>query len=192
MRSTKTRLAASMVVLGALVAVSSSAVAATSTDATLTGGTLTATTPSTANFTGVTLNGSAQSTPAAVGAFSVSDATGSGAGWKVTAQGTQFKEYAAGVYVTSGKTLPVSSLKLTAPTVGPAAGTTSASPSVAAGPTTIDSGGTGGAVSIASAALNTGMGTYNFTATTMTLSVPASAYAATYRSDVTITVASTP
>ena len=188
MRSTKTRLAASMVVLGALVAVSSSAVAATSTDAVVTAGTLAATTPTTANFTGIALNGTAQTTTAAVGTFSVNDATGTGAGWKVTAQGTQFAAHNGTAYVTGGKTLAVGSLKLSVPTVT-ANGTTSAPPTVAAGPYTIDS---TTAVSIASAALNTGMGKYDFGATTMTLSVPASAYAATYRSDVTITVASTP
>ncbi len=184
MNSTKTRLAASMVVLGALVAVSSSAVAAP-TDATLTGGALTSTAPLVGNFATVALDGTAKTTTAAVGTFSVSDLTGTGAGWKVTAQGTRFTAPVG--TLNAGKQLAANSLVLSAPTAT-ANGTTSTGPVVAA-PAPIDS---GTAVSIASAAAGTGMGTYDFTATTMTLSVPADAYAATYRSDVTITVASTP
>ncbi len=68
-------------------------------------------------------------------------------------------------------------------------GTTSTLPSITAGPHTLDA---GSAVKIASAAVDTGMGKYDFSATTLSLTVPASAYAKTYRSDVTITVASTP
>lgn len=183
----KTRIAAAAAVAAAMVAVGGSAIAAP-TDATVSGGTLSMTAPTVANFTAVTLNGTAQTTAAAVGTFSVDDATGSGAGWKVTAQGTQFAEYAAGAYVTSGKTLATGSLALSAPTVA-ANGTTSASPIITAGPYTIDS---GTAVKVASAAADGGMGKYDFAATEMTLSVPASAYAKTYRSDVTVTVASTP
>ncbi len=193
MHSTKTRLAASMVVLGALVAVSTSAVAAP-TDAAVTAGTLafTAAPAVATSFTAVALNGTAQTTTAGIGAFTVNDFTGTGAGWRVTAQGTQFKQYdsaansGTGGYVTSGRTLAASSLTLSAPTVT-ANGTTSGLPAVAGG--TLDS---TNAVAIATAIAGNGMGKYDFTPTTMTLSVPASAYAATYRSDVTVSVVSGP
>lgn len=42
----------------------------------LTGGALTLTTPTVGDFTGVTLNGSAQSTTASMGTFTVTDARG--------------------------------------------------------------------------------------------------------------------
>lgn len=176
----------------ALVAVGGSASAATS-DVIVSGGNLTMTAPTVGSFTGVTLGGTtAKTTTAALGAFSVDDATGTGSGWKVSAQGTQFKEIDInGAYVASGKTLPTGSLKLSAPTVT-ADGTTSAAPSITAGPYTLDAVAAGSAVKIASAAVDTGMGKYNFSATTMTLSVPVSAYAKTYRSDVTVTLATAP
>ena len=164
------------------------ALAADPTQVTVAGGTLTITNPLAADFAGVTLNGAAQNRTAALGAFSVNDARGSGAGWHVTAIGTQFKEWdstlnaGAGGYVTSGKTLATSSLTMSAPTVA-ASGTTSPSPTVSAGPYTVDA---ATAATIASAAVNAGMGQYDFGATTLTLSIPASAYAKTYRSDVTI------
>jgi hypothetical protein len=74
--------------------------------------------------------------------------------------------------------------------VAPAAGTTSPSPTIADGaPYTIDD---GSPVTIATAGTDEGMGSYDFSATTLTLTVPASAYADTYSSDVTITFAVTP
>lgn len=187
MRSTRIRITLAAVVAAALMGVGGSAIAATS-DATVTGGTLSMVAPTAANFTAVVLNGTAQTTTAALSTLSVSDDTGTGAGWKVSAQATQFAEHDGTAYVTSGKTLATGSLTLSAPTVA-ANGTTSTAPTITAGPYTIDS---GAAVKIASAAVDTGMGAYDFSATTMTLSIPASAYAKTYRSDVTVTVASTP
>lgn len=170
----------------ALVAVGGAASAATS-EVVVSGGTLAMTAPSVGNFTGITLNGTAQTTSASVGTFSVDDPTGSGNGWKVTAQATQLKEYSTAGYVTNGKALPPSSLSLSAPTVTAAAGTTSTAPTTTGG--VLDA---GGAVKIATAALETGMGKYDFSATTMTLSVPSDAFARTYRSDVTVTLASAP
>lgn len=152
-------------------------------------GSLTITNPAAADFPGITLNGTTQSVTAGLDGFTVDDARGTGEGWHVTAQATQFAEVnSSGVYVLLGKTLPASSLEMSAPTVA-ANGTTSPVPSITPGPYTLDG---GSAVKIASAAVNTGMGSYDFTATTLTLTVPPRAYARTYRSDVTISVASAP
>ena len=148
-------------------------------------GSLTITTPTVGNFADVTLDGSAHTTNASVGTFNVIDATGSGSGWKVNVQATQF--------TTGGATpilLAASSLQLAAPTVA-AVGTASAVPSIVSGPYTIDA---GSAVKIASAAANAGMGTYLFTppASALTLSIPASAYVGTYSSTVTVSVVTGP
>jgi hypothetical protein len=183
---------AALVVAGVAVIPAQAAFADSSV--TISGGSLSMTTPTVGDFTAVTLNGSAQNTAAAVGTFSGTDATGTGTGWHITAQATQLGEWdatlnsGAGGYVTSGKTLPSSSLSLSAPTVA-ANGTSSTAPTMASGPFTIDG---GSAVSVATAAADTGMGAYDFSASTLTLSVPASAYAKEYRSAVTVSVVTGP
>lgn len=145
--------------------------------------------PTVANFPGVTLNGSAQTVNAALDAFEVNDSRGSGAGWKVTVEATQFAEHNGLIYVIGGRTLPASSLTMPAPAVT-ADGTTSAAPAIQSGaPWAVDA---GSAVKIASAAVDTGMGKYDFSSTSLALTVPASAYAKTYRSDVTVSVVSGP
>ncbi len=152
-------------------------------------GSLTITSPLAADFPGVTLNGATQTVTAGLEAFTVDDSRGTGEGWHVTAQATQFAEVdILGVYVLLGKTLPASSLKMSEPTVT-ANGTTSPAPSITPGPYTLDA---GSAVTIASAAVDTGMGKYDFSATTLMLTVPPRAYARTYRSDVTISVVTAP
>ena len=185
----KHRIKAFILASCALAIVAPAAFAADTTNVTVAGGTLTITNPLAADFPGATLNGAAQTKTASLAAFTVDDARGSGAGWNVTAQATRFGEVdATGALVTGGKQLPASSLALSAPTVT-ANGTTSAAPTVTAGPYTIDG---ASAVKFASAALDTGMGRYDFGATTLSLTVPANAYAKSYRSDVTITAASAP
>ncbi len=164
------------------------AFAADPTNVTVSGGSLSISNPAAADFAGVTLNGTAQTKTTSLATFTADDSRGSGAGWNVTAQATRFAEHDGTLYVVAGKVLPTSSLTMSAPTVA-ANGTTSTPPSITAGPYTLDA---GSAVKIASAAVDTGMGKYDFSATTLSLTVPASAYAKTYRSDVTITVASTP
>ena len=167
------------------------ALAADDANVTITGGLLSITNPAVGNFAGVTLNGTAQTTTATFGAFSATDARGTGAGWNVTVQATQFAEHNGTIYVASGETLPTSSLSMPAPTVAKSDGTSSAEPSITAGPYTIDA---GSAVKIASAAADgTGMGSYDFTqGGSLSLHIPASAYAKTYRSDVTLSVVTGP
>ena len=135
------------------------------------------------DFASVTLDGTANTTTATMANFSVTDTAG--AGWHVTVGATQFQEFDVGTaqYVTGGKTLPTGSLTMPAPTVSPTGGIT-----IPPGPYAID----GATVQLASAATGT-TGTYDFTqGGPLTLTVPASAYARTYRSDVTIAVASGP
>ena len=156
--------------------------AADGTSATVTAGTLSITSPLAGEFAGKSITGVAQTTTAALDSVSVSDLRGSGTGWHVTAQASTFTGTGTG-----GHDLAAGSLSMSQPTVA-SDGTTSAAPTITSGPYTIDN----GAVSIASAALNAGMGKYDFAATTLTLSLPADVYAGTYASTVTISVVTTP
>lgn len=165
-----------------VVGVAGPAVAADDTNVTVTGGTLAITAaPTASNFTGVTLDGTAKTTTAALAAFEVNDARGTGAGWNVTIAGTAFAEHSGTAYVASGKTLANGSLDIAVPTVAQD-GTTSAVPTMTGG--TVD----GTTRKIASAAVDTGMGKFDVGAAALTLSIPASAYAKSYRSDLTISV----
>ncbi|HYP21261.1 MAG TPA: WxL domain-containing protein, partial [Chloroflexia bacterium] len=116
------------------------------------------------------------------------DARGNGNCWHVTASASQFAEWSGSAYVTNGKTLAAGSLELSEPSAT-ANGTDSPAPTVSSGPYTIDS---GSGVSVASAAVDEGMGKYDFGATSLTLSIPADAYARTYKSTVTISVTTAP
>jgi hypothetical protein len=143
-----------------------------------TSGTLGITNPLGADFAGVTLIGANQTTTAVLASFVVSDLRGTALGWHVTAQAAQF----AG---TTGHPLALNSLSMSAPDVtGP--GTL---PAIMAGPYTID---LADPFKIVSAPVGTGMGAYSFSATTLTLAIPASAYAGTYNSTVTISVITAP
>ncbi|HUR18392.1 MAG TPA: WxL domain-containing protein [Acidimicrobiales bacterium] len=158
----------------------------------VTGGSLGITTaPLAGNFAGVTLDGTAKTTTASFDNFEVNDARGSGDGWNVTVQATTMAEHDGSDYVASGKTLPADSLSLATATVV-ADGTTSGAPTMTAGSYSL----TTSAVKIASAAVDAGMGKYDIsfagTNADLTLSVPSNAYAKTYRSDLTLTLASTP
>lgn len=190
--------AASAVLVGSMV---STAAAADATDVVVTGSSsLTINNPLAGNFTGVTLDGTAKTTYTTFENITPTDARGTGAGWNVTVQGTQFAEHNGTAYVTSGKTLPLSSLSMAAVTITKSDSTSSAVPTATAGPFAID---TASAVKISSAAADgTGMGSYTFTqgdldtvtagSQPLKLTVPASAYAKTYRSDVTVSIVSGP
>jgi hypothetical protein len=136
------------------------------------------------DFAPVTLSGAASPTTATMSDFSVSDTAG--VGWNVTVTASQFHEFDAGAgqYVSGGRTLPVGSLSMVAPSVDP----TSPSIAVADGPHAID----GATVKVVSAGSGTS-GTWQFShGGPLTLTVPASAYAVEYRSEITVAVASGP
>lgn len=135
------------------------------------------------DFPAVVLNGEPATTTASMADFSVTDS--SGAGWHVSVSATQFAEVdGTGAYVAGGKTLPAGSLSMPAPTRSPS----DPAVSVAPGPYVID----GATVRIVTA--NVGVtGTYQITqAGSLTLSIPSSAYAGSYRSDITVSVQSGP
>jgi hypothetical protein len=177
----KPRFMAGILALGLFAAMAPAAFAADGTTATVTGGSLSITNPLAADFAGRSITGADQTTTAGLAVFSVSDLTGSGAGWNVTAQASNFNG------VTHN--LAAGSLSMSQPTVA-SPGTTSPDPTITTGPYVIDS--VDGAVSFASAALDEGMGTYNFSATTLTLALPADVYADAYASTVTIDVVTAP
>jgi hypothetical protein len=178
-----------VVAAAALMFVAPSAFAADTTNVTVAAGTLTITNPLAGEFGSVTLTGVDQDLTASLATFEVNDSRGTGVGWHVNVSATRFQEHDGTALVTGGKTLPTSSLTMSAPTVT-ADGTTSPSPSISTGaPYTIDG---GSAVKVASAAVDSGMGKYDFSATTLTLTVPADAYAKTYQSTVTVDVVTAP
>lgn len=83
--------------------------------ANISAGSLTLTAPSVATpFSGVTLNGQVQTTKAALGNWTVTDATGTDNGWNVTLSATQFTEVAPSGAPTSftALTLPTGSMAL--------------------------------------------------------------------------------
>lgn len=184
----KRRLVASVLFVALAMGIAVPSFGADPTDLPVVGGTLAITNPTAPNFASVTLDGTAKTAVVALSTFEVNDARGTGAGWNVTAQATRFAEHDGTIYVVLGKQLPLSSLSQAQPTVAQD-GTTSPSPSIIAGPYTIDS---GTAVKITSAAVDTGMGRYDFSATNLTVSIPSSTYARTYRSDLTVSVVSGP
>lgn len=140
------------------------------------------------DFSAVSLSGTVTTTTATMSNFSVTDSRATGEGWNVVVQGSAFAEWNGTGYVAGGRTLPVGSLSMPAPSVSSTEATPSP-PAMTAGPYAID----GYAVKIASAAAGTGEGTYTFTQTgPLTLTVVAAAYARTYRSEITVSVASGP
>jgi hypothetical protein len=122
------------------------------------------------NFT-ATLAGSDQQVYTTLAAYSATDSTGKGLGWHVTFQATQFactNPTDVGCPV-GGDSLPANSLLMPPPTVACHTGTScsgrAAPPTISlASNTAIDS---GTAVTVASAAVGKGMGTYDFTAGTI-------------------------
>lgn len=134
------------------------------------------------DFGPVVLDGTPTSTTATMSDFTVTESAGDG--WHVTVQATQFAEVdSTGAYVAGGKTLPTGSLAMPAPAISPGAGAT-----VAPGPYLID----GANVKIVTVAAGN-PGTFQLTQSgPLTLSIPSSAYARSYRSEVTVALYSGP
>lgn len=158
------------------------------TSVSVSAGPLGVTAPAVNDFAIIVLDGTGRVAHAPLEPFSVTDARGLGHGWTLTFHATQFREWDATAYVPDGKTLPLGSLQLAGLSVT-GDGTDSEPPTVGAGPYTLD----GPAVTVATAAAGTGMGTFVFDPTaSLAVSVPAHAYARTYRSELLISVTSGP
>jgi hypothetical protein len=170
------------------------------TSAVLAAGTLSVTGAAPGTFS-ATLNGSDQTVYGTLATYQAVDSRGTGVGWNITFQATQFactNPTDAGCPV-GGDTFATSSLLMAVPTVACHSGTScishAAPPTISVGGTTaVDS---GSAVKVASAAVNKGMGTYDFTPGTIStgnlqLNVPGGAYATTYHSTLTVSAVSGP
>jgi hypothetical protein len=188
---------AAAVSVATMLAATSSAFAATSSDTTqfsVTAGTLSFTTsPDAPNLPALTLNGQAQTLNAAMGNFGVSDATGSASGWNVTVSGDSaggksavFKRYctqAGGCgadpfgYVAAGATLAANSLTLNSTSAGFSAqnGTTGTAPTHQCGSGCFVDAAPASPVKVVSAASGAGMGSYlttGYTGTSLAASTP--------------------
>jgi hypothetical protein len=181
-----TALAAILLML--LLAPAAALASGSSTSVTLNGGTLSfSTVPSAGDFPATSLTGGQQTIHASLGSWGVTDARGSGAGWHVTFQASQFTDGA-------GDTLPLGSLSLIAPLITP--GTLNlAVPPVLQGATFVLDGGS--AVPIVHALSGTGQGAWTMTQANLlggdlSLVIPAAAAAGTYTSNLTFTLATGP
>lgn len=190
------KLLSALLAVGLLAAVATTAQAASGGNSTLTvtaGSGLSISGAAPGNFA-VTLNGSNQSATTTLATYQGLDTTGLGNGWNVTFQATQFT-CTTGPCPGGGDLLPLNSLMIAPPTVACHVGTNCTGSSVAptisiATNSAVDA---ATAVKVASAALQTGMGTYDFTpgaigAGQLQLAVPSSAYASTYSSTLTVSI----
>lgn len=151
-------------------------------------GSLGVATPEMNDFAVITLSGSAHSSQAALGPIALTDARGSGQGWTLKLQATALREWDRSAYVPGGKALPEGSLSLSGFSVT-GDGSHSASPQIVAGPYILDR----GEVTVAVAGIGAGMGRFIFSPTAaLQIAVPASAYARTYRSELSLSVTSGP
>lgn len=136
----------------------------------------------------VTLNGSDQQVYTSLGSYTATNTTCSG--WNVTFQASQFQS-------AGGDTFPANSIQMPQPTVsnctsGCGTGTHANPPNICIHSSSVPVDG-GSAVTVASAATNTGQGTYTFTPGTIgsgnvQLTVPSYAYATTYSSTLTVSI----
>lgn len=166
-------------ILGASIIGGNAAMAADSTTV-IKGDQLDMTQPTIGNFDEITLNGLAQSTNAQVGSFTVKDPRGTGDGWSVWMQATQFTDSS------NGNVLPQNSLEIAAPSISEVEGSGSSDAQLI---TT-----TGGKIDnenglvILSAGSNKGMGSYIVDANTLTLNLlPRDVKAGSYTTTVTVT-----
>jgi hypothetical protein len=174
-------------VLGSALLIAAPA-GATTASATLNAGTLGfAATPGNVSFPAATLNGQ-NKTVTASQPLDIADATGSGAGWNVTATSTLF---------TSGSsTLPAGATTITSAPAAPTCDTgvtcTVAGSSTVGYPYSLPAGATAPtATKLFGAPIGTGMGDQTLSPT-WTLAIPANAYAGNYASTWTLSLVSGP
>jgi hypothetical protein len=181
------KLGVAMAAIGSLLVIAAPA-GATTASATLTAGSLGfASTPGNVTFPAVALNGQNRSVTAQQ-PLDIADATGSGAGWNVTATSTLF---------TSGSnSLPAGATTITS---APAAATcdtgvtcTPAGSNTVSYPYSLPAAGTAPtATKLFTAGVGTGMGDQTLTPT-WSLAIPANAYAGNYQSTWTLSLVSAP
>ena len=181
--------AIALVASGALLvaSVGSSMAGVISTSAGVTAGPFNVTTPGTATLSGVELDGATNKVATGtLGTATVKDASGAGQGWKVQVSGGLFAN-------SNGKTLPADALSVTGVAATKVAGKEPTnSVSYANGATvSVPLGSQVNPVTIYNAGQGTGMGTFEL-APTVALTVPADAYAGTYSSNLTMTLAASP
>jgi hypothetical protein len=184
----RTLLPAAAVTIGSLLLVAAPA-GATSASETLTAGSLGfASTLGNVTFPGTTLDG-ANKTVTAAQALDIGDATGSGAGWNITATSTQFK-------TSTGNTLPLGATTVAsspgAPTCDTNVTCTVGGTTTVSYPYSLPAGTTAPtATKLFNAPAGTGMGNQTVTPT-WTLAIPANAYAGNYNSTWTLSLVSGP
>jgi hypothetical protein len=145
-------------------------------------GPLTLTTAPSVSMT-TTLDGSDLIVTGNLGESTVVDATGSGAGWRLTIAGSTFKNAA-------GKALPADALTISGVTVVKNSGKSPTN--TTSYPVTVPTADTAPpAVKFAGAAADSGMGKFTVTPA-IALAVPADAYAGDYASTLTISIVSGP
>lgn len=153
--------------------------------ATITGGSL-AMAAADAPTLAATLNGTNQNVTDTFN-IDAKDTRGTGAGWKLQITSTEFST--GGV---TPKTLSTSAASITAASSVCDAGTCTDPTNGTTYPLTVPAGATApAAVSLYNAALNTGMGDFTVTPT-FQVAIPANAFAGTYNSTVTLTIATAP
>src|SRR3954468_2487092 len=217
-----TRTLVAVAAAATMVATTSPALAATSSDTTqfsVTAGSLafTATAPDVPNLPALTLNGQAQTLNAAMNNFGVDDATGSGSGWNLTVSGDNtggksavFKQYCTqgggcggdpSGYVSGGATLAANTVTLNSTGAGFTAqnGTTGTAPTHQCNSGCFVDAVPASPVKIVSAAAGAGMGTYatnGWTATSIAAATPSTVTALpaneVYRVDLLWTLGSGP
>ena len=137
-------------------------------------------------FSPVTLNGTPQLTSAMITPFTVVDPTGTGAGWHVVLTVPDLVNAAA--YSGAGDTIAATNVTMSAPVIRGAAGslTTGVTASAVTGV------GLSTGVTIVSAALTDGEGTYLISPRILKVTVPDTAQTGTYASAAVVSIASTP
>ena len=152
----------------------------------ITGGTLTGGDIGLTNFTAIELDGSAKTSTATWTIGNITDATGTGAGWNVSLKLAPFKEWLTDAYVTDGVILAEESVKVTTlPSITAVDETSSSALDIAivGANTALD---TATGAKLLTSDTGEGMGKYSVTGMTVTLSVPASVRAHTYKTDATV------
>ncbi len=153
----------------------------------LTGGSLSISVPANVTYSGVTIDGLVDKSSTATFNFSVTDATGSGAGWKVKLFSTVMTSATPHTIAAVNHTFKSSgSVVFVSTDTGVAATNSITTPPTGTLPTVV-----GSAATLFDAAVDTGMGKSTITVNTA-LNVPLTAYAGTYTATITLSVESGP